>query len=177
VHPISVAEVVEQVKASMADIIAENECTVEVDVEPGLPSVLADGYAVRGCLHNLITNAIKYSGYDHRIRVLARLHQLEGGREEVRVKVEDHGTGISSSELQRIFEPFYRSPGVRAAQIRGTGLGLFIARHLAEAMGGRISVSSQLGVGSIFTIHLPVPETDETGGPPDFSAKPEVTQT
>jgi signal transduction histidine kinase len=75
--------------------------------------------------------------------------------EEVRISVEDHGIGIDASELQQIFEPFYRSPVVKAAQIHGTGLGLPLAKSIAEAMGGRISVVSKVGVGSRFTLHLP----------------------
>ena len=69
--------------------------------------------------------------------------------------------GISTSELPHIFEPFYRSPKVVAAQIHGTGLGLSLAKRLALAMGGRLSVVSEVGVGSIFTLHLPVAEERE----------------
>jgi signal transduction histidine kinase len=77
-------------------------------------------------------------------------------RYEMRISVEDHGIGIDAAELQRIFEPFYRSPVVTAAQIHGTGLGLALAKNIAEAMGGSISVVSRVGVGSRFTIHLPL---------------------
>jgi signal transduction histidine kinase len=69
--------------------------------------------------------------------------------------VADHGTGIAPAELTQIFQPFYRSPRAVAAQIRGTGLGLAIAKRNAEAFGGRLSVVSKLGVGSVFTLHLP----------------------
>ncbi len=58
-----------------------------------------------------------------------------------------------------IFEPFYRSPAAVAGQVHGTGLGLPIAKSIAEAMGGRLSVKSEVGVGSVFTVHLPVEET------------------
>src|SRR5438876_12460988 len=68
---------------------------------------------------------------------------------------------FSASELQRIFEPFYRSPKVVAAQIHGTGLGLALAKRIAEALGGRISVVSELGVGSTFTLHLPAASAEE----------------
>jgi len=71
------------------------------------------------------------------------------------ISVEDHGIGIDSAELKQIFEPFYRSPAVTAAQIHGTGLGLPLAKGIAEAMGGKISVVSKLGIGSRFTLHLP----------------------
>ena len=62
--------------------------------------------------------------------------------------------GIPGSELKHIFEPFYRSPEARLAQIPGTGLGLSVCKHLAEAMGGRVSVKSEVGIGSTFTLHL-----------------------
>ena len=67
----------------------------------------------------------------------------------------DHGIGIDTSDLPHIFDPFYRSPAVAAAQIHGTGLGLPLAKNIAEAMGGKITVVTKLGVGSVFTLHLP----------------------
>jgi len=75
--------------------------------------------------------------------------------------VEDHGIGINRSELGRIFEPFYRSPAVRAEQIHGTGLGLSLSKSIAEAMGGRLTTTSELGVGSTFTLHLPIAEGEK----------------
>jgi two-component system, OmpR family, phosphate regulon sensor histidine kinase PhoR len=80
----------------------------------------------------------------------------------VRISVTDRGMGISSSELQQIFEPFYRSPSVLAAQIHGTGLGLSVTKHLAEAMRGRVSVVSEVGVGSIFSLHLRVAKASDS---------------
>ena len=73
---------------------------------------------------------------------------------EVTISIEDHGMGIPHAELKQIFQPFYRSPEASAAQIHGTGLGLPLAKHLAEAMGGTLSVSSRPGLGSIFSLHL-----------------------
>jgi two-component system phosphate regulon sensor histidine kinase PhoR len=110
--------------------------------------------ALCGCLENLITNAVKYCGHDRHIRIFAGLRRSGDDHQEVTISVEDHGMGIAPSELKRIFEPFYRSPEATEAQIHGTGLGLSLAKHLAEAMGGRLSVTSEIGVGSIFTLHL-----------------------
>ena len=153
-RPIQVSEIFACVNKTMAPLIAEESCVLEKQVEPGLPPILGDMLALCGCLENLITNAVKYCGHDRHLRMSAALGRLEDGRQEVRISVEDHGIGIATSELKQIFEPFYRSPEATAAQIHGTGLGLSLAKHLAEAMGGRLSVISEIGVGSIFTLHL-----------------------
>src|SRR6202007_2530150 len=80
---------------------------------------------------------------------------------EVRISVQDHGAGISNSELPHIFEPFYRSPRVVAAQIHGIVLGLALAKYIAEALGGSVSVISEPGVGSTFTLRLRAAEDHE----------------
>ena len=71
------------------------------------------------------------------------------------IQVSDRGLGIPHSEIEQIFEPFYRTTSVHEAQIHGTGLGLPLARSIAEAMSGRLSVESEPGHGSTFTLHLP----------------------
>lgn len=153
-RPHQVADIFACVLKTMAPLIAEESCVLERQVEPGLPPVLGDMLALCGCLENLITNAVKYCGHDRHIRIFAGLRRSGDDHQEVTISVEDHGMGIAPSELKRIFEPFYRSPEATEAQIHGTGLGLSLAKHLAEAMGGRLSVTSEIGVGSIFTLHL-----------------------
>jgi signal transduction histidine kinase len=120
-----------------------------------LPKIMGDLSALSQCLQNLITNALKYGDQGHWIAIRA---SADGGRDhpEIRISVQDRGKGIERTELHQIFEPFYRAKAALAGQIHGTGLGLPIAKSLAEAMGGRISVTSEVGVGSIFTLHLPV---------------------
>jgi signal transduction histidine kinase len=78
----------------------------------------------------------------------------------VLISVQDNGIGIDNSEISRIFEPFYRSPAVSSVQIHGTGLGLPLAKSIAEAMGGKLSVHSEIGKGSVFILHLPIPEEE-----------------
>jgi signal transduction histidine kinase len=73
----------------------------------------------------------------------------------VRISVEDRGEGIDPADLPHIFEPFYRGKSALAAQIHGAGLGLSLARDIAEGMGGRLEVSSARGLGSTFTLELP----------------------
>ncbi len=153
-RPLCIAEILATLRRNLSAWIAEEECILEETIDPDLPPVMGDLFAVCGCLENLITNAIKYGGADRRVRVSARLRTLAEGDQEVAISVEDHGMGIAPSELKRIFEPFYRAREATAAQIHGTGLGLSLAKHLAEAMGGKLTVVSQVGSGSIFTLHL-----------------------
>ena len=160
-RPLEVGAILETVRRNVSASLAEEKRTLEETVEPDLPEVLGDMFAACGCLENLITNAIKYGGADRRICVSAGLHTLPDGNQEVAISVEDHGIGVATSELKRIFEPFYRTPEAVAAQIHGTGLGLSLARHLAEAMGGRLTVVSHIGSGSVFTMHLQLAPTQE----------------
>ena len=80
--------------------------------------------------------------------------RVASGREVI-VSVADKGIGIAAAEQQKIFEPFYRAPGVVAAQIHGAGLGLSLVQRIVEAHGGRIAVRSAEGSGSEFIVHLP----------------------
>jgi len=153
-RPLEVGEILDAVRRNLSALMAEESVVLEEKIEPDLPPVMADLFAARGCLENLMTNAIKYGGADHRIFLSAGMRKTRGGRPEVGISVEDHGMGIAASDLQHIFEPFYRAGAATAAQIHGTGLGLSLAKHLSEAMGGRLTVASQPGTGSIFTLYL-----------------------
>jgi signal transduction histidine kinase len=154
-EPLMVSQVVEAAMTGTAELIRKAGFTFEQHVSPGLPKVLGDLPALSQCLQNLITNALKYGDQGRWIAIRA---SAEGGRDhpEIRISVQDRGKGIERAELHEIFEPFYRSKAAVSGQIHGTGLGLPIAKSLAEAMGGRISVTSEVGVGSTFTLHLPV---------------------
>src|SRR5262249_3707552 len=125
-------------------------------VEPGLPPVAADFAALSQCLQNLITNAIKYGGDGHWLGVRADAYKESGVIREIEITVRDRGVGIAPAELKHIFEPFYRSPSVASSNVHGTGLGLPLARTVIEAMRGRLTVNSEPGRGSAFTIHLGV---------------------
>ncbi len=88
------------------------------------------------------------------------------------ITVEDKGVGINPEDLKKIFEPFYRSPAVTGAQIHGSGLGLSIVKSICEAMGGRLTVESEVGKGSSFSVHLPAAKKPETEV--DISQRPGV---
>jgi len=156
-RPLLVSEVIESAMTGTTELVHKAGFTLEQHIAPSLPRVLGDSTALSQCLQNLITNALKYGDQGRWISICASCEDSKDHhRREVRISVLDRGKGIDRSELPHIFEPFYRSPAVVADQIHGTGLGLPIAKSLAEAMGGRLSVTSEVGVGSVFTLHLPV---------------------
>jgi len=157
VQPLPVQDVVDAAVTGTAELIRKAEFTLDLQVDPALPRVLGDLTALSQCLQNLITNALKYGDQSRWIGIRA---SEEGSKDhrEVRISVQDRGKGIDRTELHHIFEPFYRTPAAVAGQKHGTGLGLPIAKSLAEAMGGRLSVTSEVGAGSTFTLHLPIVE-------------------
>src|SRR5438477_8243435 len=135
-RPLRVPEIVSAVLTNTRAVADQAGFTVEDHVGASLPAVTGDFSAVCQCLQNLVVNAVKYGGNHRRITIRAFTGLSDGDHaEEMRISVEDHGIGIDSSELQQIFEPFYRSPAVTAAQIHGTGLGLPLAKGIEEALG------------------------------------------
>jgi signal transduction histidine kinase len=157
-RPLKVEEIVDAALSNTAGLIQEAKFKVEREIEPHLPPVIGDLSALSQCVQNLITNALKYGREQRWIGIQTRLaeHGLNG--KEIQVSISDRGIGIDSADLPHIFEPFYRSPLVAAAQIHGTGLGLPLAQSIAEAMKGRLTVKSAPGQGSTFTLHLPCAE-------------------
>jgi two-component system, OmpR family, sensor histidine kinase SenX3 len=114
-------------------------------------------YTVRGdetqltsMFTNLLDNAINYTPPGGRVEVTGG---MEGS--EIVIEIADTGIGIPEGKLSRIFERFYRVDKARSKATGGTGLGLSIVRHVAENHGGRVTVESTLGEGSVFTVHLP----------------------
>lgn len=154
ITPLSVADIVASVRKNLKEELAEEGYRLEVHIDSDVHDVLGDLSGVSVCLQNLIGNAIKYGGQDRWIGLfVTRQHTKDHGL-EIQFRVQDHGRGLSAAHLYKIFQPFYRTPDVVAAQIHGTGLGLSLSTRIAESLGGRISVVSELGKGSTFTLHL-----------------------
>jgi signal transduction histidine kinase len=154
-QPLAVDDIVKAALESTAGLLSAAGVVVDKQVQPDLPRVEGDLVALSQCLQNLITNAVKYGGESRWIGLRAS-HNHDGRADEIRIAVSDKGVGIAPADLEHIFEPFYRSASVAAAQIHGTGLGLPLAKNIAEAMNGRLTVSSEPGKGSTFVLHLPV---------------------
>ena len=157
-RPLEVPEILDSALSGTAGLIRTAAFHVEQQIEPNLPRIVGDLPALSQCVQNLITNALKYGSEQKWIGIQARLieHGLSG--KEIQISVSDRGIGIAPEELRHIFEPFYRSPSVTAAQIHGTGLGLPLAKSIMEAMKGQVTVKSVPGRGSTFTLHLPCVE-------------------
>ncbi len=127
-----------------------NGLEIHVDLQEGVPQVRGDGAQLGEVLQNLLDNALQYTPSGGRIDVKAR---AEGPN--VVFTVADTGIGIPESDLERIFERFYRVDAARSREAGGTGLGLAIARHIVDAHGGHLWVESAIGHGSRFHFSVP----------------------
>jgi two-component system phosphate regulon sensor histidine kinase PhoR len=125
-----------------------------VDLDEKIPAVRGDGAQLAEVLQNLLDNAVQYTPLGGKIDVKAR---FDG--KEVVFTVTDTGIGIPESDLERIFERFYRVDAARSREAGGTGLGLAIARHIVDAHSGRIWVESAIGQGSRFHFSVPIAST------------------
>ena len=127
--------------------------------EPEASVILGDRGQLLTALRNLLTNAISYSAENTRVSVTAR--EIDG---IVEISVKDAGLGIPSHDLDRIFERFYRVDPARSRGTGGTGLGLAIVKHVCQNHGGEVTVWSEIGTGSTFTLRIPsyTPMLDES---------------
>jgi len=123
-----------------------------------LPSVMADADRLGQVMNNLLSNAARYSARGTEIRISAAVVD-----ESVEIQVIDQGTGIAAEDCERIFEKFYRGRHGATLAVRGTGLGLAVARQLVEAHAGSIGVRSTLGRGSAFWVRLPMAPAAKAG--------------
>jgi PAS domain S-box-containing protein len=141
------AEVVNEVVGRFGEECARAECQVTIEAPPRLIGQW-DPLRIEQVITNLLANAIKY-GAGKPILI-----HVEGGEGSAQIVVKDHGIGIEPEKVSRIFERFERA--VSSRSYGGLGLGLYIARQIVDAHGGRISVNSRPGEGSTFTIDLPL---------------------
>jgi signal transduction histidine kinase len=133
--------------------LARGGFQIEVAVAADLPSVSGDARLLRTAFDNLLSNAQKHADHGRWIRVTAG---YSAQHKEVRIGVEDRGAGIDAADRAEIFEPFCRGRAAIEAQVPGSGLGLSLVRSAAEAHRGNVTLESEPGRGSKFTLHLPV---------------------
>jgi PAS domain S-box-containing protein len=143
---------VEEVAAVIKGITQKKHIAVGIEIGTGLDAVVLDQHKFKQVLYNLLSNAVKFSDNGGQVGVRARrldAHQLE-------VQVRDNGIGIKAEDINRLFTEFEQLDSGTARRFEGTGLGLALTKKIVEFQGGRISVESVLGEGSVFTVVLPV---------------------
>jgi len=136
-----------------AESIHDKGIDVQFACEPDLKGCF-DATLLEQAAVNLLDNAIKYSPEKSIIHINALT--VDG---EIQIRFKDEGMGIAQKHLPRLFERFYRVDKARSRKLGGTGLGLAIVKHITQAHGGSVSVASELGKGSTFTLHLPIKNT------------------
>jgi two-component system phosphate regulon sensor histidine kinase PhoR len=167
---VEVSAIVERALQNLSALIDETATVLDVCIDSDLPPLFTDAGALTQVLQNLITNAVKYGGEDRWVGIRACIARTGRSGSEAQLAVEDHGIGIEPAELDQVFEPFYRCTTAIERHIRGTGLGLTVAKRTIEALGGSISVSSTFGTGSRFVIHLPAAERSSSEIPAETGA-------
>lgn len=146
-----VEQVVAETLKTFEIVLEQHGFTVNLNkAQQSLPPVVIDQEAIAQAFINLLDNAVKYSGDSTEINVT--LGQQNGF---VTIAVRDYGIGIASEEREKVFEKFYRVGNVLVHDVKGSGLGLSIVKHVIEAHQGKVTVESELGKGSTFVIHLP----------------------
>jgi signal transduction histidine kinase len=148
----AVADVIAEVLAQVEPIIARTHLAVTSEISPSLPQVRSDRQKVKQILLNLLTNALKFTHQGY-VKVTAAM--VNEGK-HVSVAVADSGIGIAPSDREKIFEDFQQGDNSPTREYGGTGLGLSICRRLARMIDAEIQLQSEPGVGSTFTLVVPV---------------------
>jgi ammonium transporter len=145
-----IADVAREVTASLDPLVERPRVQLVFEADPTLPPVVTDREKVMQILLNLLSNAIKYTDQGS---IAMRVGTVDG---RLRVSVSDTGVGIAAGELGKVFDEFHRADSTDDRERGGTGLGLAISRRLARTLGGDVTVESRVGVGSTFTLDLPL---------------------
>jgi signal transduction histidine kinase len=155
---VDIAQVIDEAVSAVAPDARESGVRIDVHVAPGLPAVVGDADALRSAVQNVIGNAVKYSASQATVRV-----EADADAANVRITVTDHGLGIDKQDLPHVFKPFYRGRRAVDAQIRGTGVGLSVVKHVADLHRGDVGIDSEAGEGTTVRLVLPLGERDPTG--------------
>ncbi|MEY4719095.1 MAG: hypothetical protein RL563_1713, partial [Pseudomonadota bacterium] len=164
--PTPLNEVVEGVAQLMLNIAAGNNAQIDLFIDPALPRwFYCDPTRLRQVLFNLLSNAVKFVAKScGKARLNAHHSTGPEGQACVRFDVIDNGIGMSEEILSKLFQPFTQADESTARKYGGTGLGLSITKQLVSLMGGTISVSSTPGMGSEFTVELPLAQAEAPSG-------------
>ncbi len=148
----NVDEVLREVTDSLEPLVDRARVQLLVEADGSVPTIQTDRDKLKQILLNLLSNAVKYTDEG---TITVRADAVD---ERLRVRVSDTGVGVPPNDLGRIFDEFYRVDSASSRGRRGTGLGLSISRRLARTLGGDLTVASEVGIGSTFTLELPLSE-------------------
>ena len=162
---------IESAVESMVPFADNKRVVLAFEFDPALPRwILCDSGRLRQIMLNLVSNAIKFSSHDDpQKRGEVRISVLRVSETSFEIRVADNGIGIEEKSRAGIFQPFVQSEDQEQARYGGTGLGLTIVKQLVELMGGNISFESNVGVGTTFSVILPLKDADGTTLVPDLS--------
>jgi len=162
---VRVQEVLPAVARVLEPEAGRKNMKIAIDAAPDLPAVTGDSDQLMQVFQNLMHNAVKYGRDGTRVSVVAR----DEGQGALAVAVNDRGDGIPEQHIPRLTERFYRVDKARSRALGGTGLGLAIVKHILNRHQGRLTIESEVGVGSTFTVRLPI---RKSGGNPDAQRSP-----
>jgi signal transduction histidine kinase/DNA-binding response OmpR family regulator/HAMP domain-containing protein len=164
IEDIDVSSLLDEVKSIITPLVAKNDNKLEFRLADQIGSIRSDRTKVKQCLLNVLSNASKFTQAG---KLTVEVERLEPDRPMIQIKISDTGIGMSEEQLGRLFQAFSQADASTTKKFGGTGLGLAITRHFCRLLGGDITVASQVGVGSTFTITLP-----DQAAEPDKSMTP-----
>jgi signal transduction histidine kinase len=152
-EPVNLAKLIDDVIGTAGQLAEKNKNRLIVEAQENLGTLTADSMRLKQILLNLLSNACKFTKAGE---VALRVRKVSDGREWLELAVADTGIGMTSEQQAKLFQDFTQADSLTARRYGGTGLGLAISRKLARMMGGDVTVTSEAGKGSVFTVRLPV---------------------
>jgi signal transduction histidine kinase len=151
-EPVNLARLIDDVIGTAGGLAEKNQNRLVVEAQENLGALNADSMRLKQILLNLLSNACKFTKEGE---VALRVRKVADGRDWVELAVADTGIGLTAEQQAKLFQDFTQADSLTARRYGGTGLGLALSRKLARMMGGDVTVTSELGKGSVFTLRLP----------------------
>jgi signal transduction histidine kinase len=149
---VNLARLIDEVIGTAGQLAEKNQNRLVVEAEESLGALTTDSMRLKQILLNLLSNACKFTKQGE---VALRVRKVADGRDWVELAVADTGIGLTAEQQTKLFQEFTQADSLTARRYGGTGLGLALSRKLARMMGGDVTVTSELGKGSVFTVRLP----------------------
>ena len=151
-EPVNLPRLIDEVISTAGQLAEKNQNRLVVEAQENLGALTADSMRLKQILLNLLSNACKFTKEGE---VALRARKVADGRDWIELAVADSGIGMTAEQQAKLFQDFTQADSLTARRYGGTGLGLAISRKLARMMGGDVTVTSEPGKGSVFTVRLP----------------------